>query len=83
MLHSMTSTSQLPSYVIGWLTTTRHLPYASRASQLELVESELERIRQSEQKMVLLMQKYDKEIDSTNVDIKETKRQMQLVNNTM
>ena len=29
------------------------------------------------------MQKYDKEIDSTNVDIKETKRQMQLVNNTM
>ena len=55
--------------------------YASRASQL--VESELERIRQSEQKVVTLMQKYDKEIDSTNVDIKETKRQMQLVNNTM
>lgn len=57
--------------------------YASRASQLKLVESELERIRQSEQKVVTLMQKYDKEIDSTNVDIKETKRQMQLVNNTM
>lgn len=57
--------------------------YASRASQLKLVEAELERIRQSEQKVVTLMQKYDKEIDSTNVDIKETKRQMQLVNNTM
>lgn len=57
--------------------------YASRASQLKLVETELERIRQSEQKVVTLMQKYDKEIDSTNVDIKETKRQMQLVNNTM
>lgn len=57
--------------------------YASRASQLKLVEAELERIRQSEQKVVTLIQKYDKEIDSTNVDIKETKRQMQLVNNTM
>lgn len=57
--------------------------YASRASQLKLVEAELERIRQSEQKVVTLMQKYDKEIDSTNVDIKETKRQMQLVNTTM
>ena len=57
--------------------------YASRASQLKLVEAELERIRQSEKKVVTLMQKYDKEIDSTNVDIKETKRQMQLVNNTL
>lgn len=57
--------------------------YASRASQLKLVEAELERIRQSEQKVVTLMQQYDKEIDRTNVDIKETKRQMQLVNNTM
>lgn len=57
--------------------------YASRASQLKLVEAELERIRQSEQKVVTLMQHYDKEIDRTNVDIKETKRQMQLVNNTM
>lgn len=57
--------------------------YASRASQLKLVEAELERIRQSEQKVVTLMQQYDREIDSTNVDIKETKRQMQLVNNTM
>lgn len=57
--------------------------YASRASQLKLVEAELECIRQSEQKVVTLMQQYDKEIDSTNVDIKETKRQMQLVNNTM
>lgn len=57
--------------------------YASRASQLKLVETELERIRQSEQKVVTLMQQYDKEIDRTNVDIKETKRQMQLVNNTM
>lgn len=57
--------------------------YASRASQLKLVEAELERIRQSEQKVVTLMQQYDKEIDSTNVDIQETKRQMQLVNNTM
>ena len=57
--------------------------YASRASQLKLVEAELERIRQSEQKVVTLMQQYDKEIDRTNVDIKETKRQMQLVNRTM
>ena len=57
--------------------------YASRASQLKLVEAELERIRQSEQKVVTLMQQYDKEIDRTNVDIKETKRQIQLVNNTM
>lgn len=57
--------------------------YASRASQLKLVEAELERIRQSEQKVVTLMQQYDKEIDRTNEDIKETKRQMQLVNNTM
>ncbi len=57
--------------------------YASRASQLKLVEAELEHIRQSEQKVVTLMQQYDKEIDRTNVDIKETKRQMQLVNNTM
>lgn len=57
--------------------------YASRASQLKLVEAELERIRQSEQKVVTLMQQYDKEIDRTNVDIQETKRQMQLVNNTM
>lgn len=57
--------------------------YASRASQLKLVEAELERIRQSEQKVVTLMQQYDKEIDRTNVDIKETKRQMQLVNNCM
>lgn len=57
--------------------------YASRASQLKLVEAELERIRKSEQKVVTLMQQYDKEIDRTNVDIKETKRQMQLVNNTM
>lgn len=57
--------------------------YASRASQLKQVEAELERIRQSEQKVVTLMQQYDKEIDRTNVDIKETKRQMQLVNNTM
>lgn len=57
--------------------------YASRASQLKLVEAELGRIRQSEKKVVTLMQQYDKEIDRTNVDIKETKRQMQLVNNTM
>ena len=57
--------------------------YASRASQLKLVEAELERIRQSEQKVVTLMQQYDREIDRTNVDIKETKRQMQLVNRTM
>ena len=57
--------------------------YASRASQLKLVEAELERIRQSEQKVVTLMQQYDKEIDSTNVDIKETRRRMQFVNNTL
>ena len=57
--------------------------YASRASQLKLVEAELERIRLSEQKVVTLMQQYDKEIDSTNMDIKETRRQMQLVNNTL
>ena len=29
------------------------------------------------------MQQYDKEIDRTNVDIKETRRRMQLVNNTL
>lgn len=57
--------------------------YASRASQLKLVEAELERIRLSEQKVVTFMQQYDKEIDSTNMDIKETRRQMQLVNNTL
>lgn len=57
--------------------------YASRASQLKLVEAELECIRQSEQKVVTLMQQYDKEIDSTNMDIKETRRRMQLVNNTL
>lgn len=57
--------------------------YDSRASQLKLVEAELERIRQSEQKVVTLMQQYDKEIDSTNMDIKETRRRMQLVNNTL
>ena len=57
--------------------------YASRASQLKLVEAELERIRQSERRVVTLMQQYDKEIEETNIDIKETKRQMQLVNNTM
>ena len=57
--------------------------YASRASQLKLVEAELERIRLSKQKVVTLMQQYDKEIDSTNMDIKETRRRMQLVNNTL
>lgn len=57
--------------------------YASRASQLKLVEAELERIRQSERRVVTLMQQYDKEIEETNIDIKETKRQMQLVNKTM
>lgn len=57
--------------------------YASRASQLKLVEAELERIRQSERRVVTLMQQYDKEIEETNIDIKETKRQMQLVNRTM
>lgn len=57
--------------------------YASRAAQLKLVEVELERIHQSERKVVTLMQQYDKEIEETNIDIKETKRQMQLVNRTM
>ena len=57
--------------------------YASRASQLKLVEAELERIRQSERRVVTLMQQYDTEIEETNIDIKETKRQMQLVNRTM
>lgn len=57
--------------------------YASRAAQLKLVEAELERIRQSERRVVTLMQQYDKEIEETNIDIKETKRQMQLVNRTM
>lgn len=57
--------------------------YASRAAQLTLVEAELERIHQSERRVVTLMQQYDKEIEETNIDIKETKRQMQLVNNTM
>ena len=57
--------------------------YASRAAQLKLVEAELERIRLSEQKVVTLMSQYDKEIDKTNIDIKETKRQMQLVDNTL
>ena len=73
--------SQLRSQMAGFDPTSTM--YASRASQLKLVEAELERIRQSEQKVVTLMQQYDKEIDRTNVDIKETKRQMQLVNNTM
>ena len=57
--------------------------YASSAAQLKLVEAELERIHQSERKVVTLMQQYDKEIEETNIDIKETKRQMQLVNRTM
>lgn len=57
--------------------------YASRAAQLKQVEAELERIRQSERRVVTLMQQYDKEIEETNIDIKETKRQMQLVNRTM
>lgn len=73
--------SKLRSQMAGFDPTSTM--YASRASQLKLVEAELERIRQSEKKVVTLMQQYDKEIDSTNVDIKETKRQMQLVNNTM
>ena len=73
--------SKLRSQMAGFDPTSTM--YASRASQLKLVEAELERIRQSEQKVITLMQQYDKEIDSTNVDIKETKRQMQLVNNTM
>lgn len=57
--------------------------YASRAAQLKLVEAELERIHQSERRVVTLMQQYDKEIEETNIDIKETKRQMKLVNRTM
>ena len=57
--------------------------YASRAAQLKQVEAELERIHQSERRVVTLMQQYDKEIEETNIDIKETKRQMQLVNRTM
>lgn len=57
--------------------------YASRAAQLKLVEAELERIHQSERRVVTLMQQYDKEIEETNIDIKETKRQMQLVKRTM
>ena len=57
--------------------------YASRAAQLKLVEAELDRIHQSERRVVTLMQQYDKEIEETNIDIKETKRQMQLVNRTM
>lgn len=57
--------------------------YASRAAQLKQVEAELERIHQSERRVVTLMQQYDKKIEETNIDIKETKRQMQLVNRTM
>lgn len=57
--------------------------YAQSAAKLKLVEAELERIRLSEQKVVTLMQQYDNEIDKANVDIKETKRQMQLVDNTL
>ena len=57
--------------------------YASRAAQLKLVEAEMDRIHQSERRVVTLMQQYDKEIEETNIDIKETKRQMQLVNRTM
>lgn len=57
--------------------------YASRAAQLKLVEAELDRIHQSERRVVTLMQQYDKEIEETNIDIKETKRQMQLVKRTM
>lgn len=57
--------------------------YASRAAQLKQVEAELERIHQSERRVVTLMQQYEKEIEETNIDIKETKRQMQLVNRTM
>ena len=73
--------SKLRSQMAGFDPTSTM--YASRASQLKLVEAELERILQSEQKVVTLMQQYDKEIDRTNVDIKETRRQMQLVNNTL
>lgn len=57
--------------------------YAQSAATLKLVDAELERIRLSEQKVVTLMQQYDNEIDKANVDIKETKRQMQLVDNTL
>jgi len=57
--------------------------YASRATQLRQVEAELERIRQSQQRVVTLMQQYDREIESANVDIKETKRQTQLIHHTM
>lgn len=57
--------------------------YAQAAAKLKLVDAELERIRLSEQKVVTLMQQYDNEIDKANVDIKETKRQMQLVDNTL
>lgn len=57
--------------------------YASRAAQLKLVEAELERIRQSEQRVVTLMSQYDKEIDKANKDIREAKRQMDLVNATL
>lgn len=57
--------------------------YASRAAQLKLVEAELERIRQSEQRVVTLMSQYDREIDEANKDIHETKRRMDLVNATL
>lgn len=57
--------------------------YAQSAAKLKLVDAELERIRLSEQKVVTLMQQYDNEIDKANVYIKETKRQMQLVDNTL
>jgi len=57
--------------------------YASRAAQLKLVEAELERIRQSEQRVVTLMSQYDREIDEANKDIHEAKRQMDLVNATL
>lgn len=57
--------------------------YASRVAQLKLVEAELERIRQSEQRVVTLMSQYDREIDKANKDIHVTKRQMDLVNATL
>lgn len=57
--------------------------YAQSAAKLKLVDAELGRIRLSEQKVVTLMQQYDNEIDKATVDIKETKRQMQLVDNTL
>lgn len=57
--------------------------YAQSAAKLKLVDAELERIKQSEQKVVTIMQQYDREIGEANVDIKETKRQMQLVDNTL